>query len=196
MTKLVILRDNGEIDIIRPADELAITALKFAWGIPVLGLVATPVAAQVLPAAGASSVLPQLAAGIGVTITVSLPLLQQVLTNNDPDDDSLNVGLGLEQHLQPWARDNGLTTYTDVYGPSFREDRFADLMNKADTIHFNMEGFSEKSFQKWVREGAALSFGGPLGSTVTNYEMHQILTNPAWLGKTTPHNGKLPKLPK
>jgi hypothetical protein len=58
-----------------------------------------------------------------------------------------------------------------------------------------MEGFSEERFQKWVKEGAVLTFVKGI-STVTNYEMHQILLNPAWKAKTQSHNGELPKLPE
>src|SRR6266498_431986 len=86
--KKAILGDDGQIHIIHPADKLAPVILGIFWGLPVLGLAGSPVLPEVLPAVIASPVLPQIAGGIAVTATVSLPLLQQVLSDPPPPPEA------------------------------------------------------------------------------------------------------------
>jgi RHS repeat-associated protein len=200
---LVRLGEDGEIHFIRSNVGEKMVGLMVAA--PIVGFVALPAAAKIAPLATTSVLLeavgtPQGIAAVGLIAGLGGATAVDVLTEaappDDDDDDTLNVGLGLEQHLQPWARDNGFVTYTDVAGPVFDEGNFTILMNKANTINFNLQGFSEKNFRTWLETDGELHFGGPTGSTVANWELHQVMTNPDWSRKLIPHNGKLPTLPK
>jgi len=86
--KIARLGDDGQPHPIYPADKLAPMILGIFWGLPVLGLAGSPVLPEVLPAVIASPVLPQIAGGIAVTATVSLPLLQQVLSDPPPPPEA------------------------------------------------------------------------------------------------------------
>jgi RHS repeat-associated protein len=110
------LGDDGQIHIIYPADKLAPMILGIFWVAPVVGLVGSPVLPEVAPA---SSALSQLAGGIGVAITVSLPYITQVLTNDDPDDDKLLLyrsGSDTDNNLTPKEkdRDSGVSTFDTI----------------------------------------------------------------------------------
>jgi len=51
-------------------------------------------------------------------------------------------------------------------------------MKTYDKIHFNVTGFSKYQFSKFKP-------GGPVsGNNVTNWEMHEVFSNPSILNKT------------
>lgn len=101
----------------------------------------------------------------------------------------LHVALGLTENgkLFTFAQKEGLTTYFDFYKSTvFDEKGFTELMNKADSIHFNTEGFDFLRFARWIKNDGQLRFT-KWNNTVTNYELIEVLTNPAWKVKLVFH---------
>jgi RHS repeat-associated protein len=104
-------------------------------------------------------------------------------------DDGLHVALGLTQdgRLFKFAEANGFKTYFDITkSNAFDPDAFTKIMQRADSIHFNTQGFDFARFGQWAhRDGQLWMMRGY--STVTNYELREVLTIPAFKGKLVFH---------
>jgi hypothetical protein len=101
----------------------------------------------------------------------------------------LHIHLGVTEkgRLFTFAEEGGFTTYFDVFkGRPFTPENFADLMNKADKIHFNTEGFDFLRFARWAQHDGGLWMTRGY-TTVTNYELREVMTNSAWAGKVVFH---------
>jgi hypothetical protein len=74
---------------------------------------------------------------------------QGVLVNNDCGD----VALGPRRGIEDFAEATGSKFYHQWPGGhvgGFDPDLFVHMMDNADNIHFNINGFSFTDFQKWI----------------------------------------------
>jgi hypothetical protein len=80
------------------------------------------------------------------------------------------------------AEETGSLTYwqlarNDIFSP----ENFVQFADRARAIRFTTEGMNWARRGHWARTPEALSV---YHQTVTNWELHQVLTNPLWLQKT------------
>ena len=120
--KRAILRDNGEFDVIHPADKLAPVILGIYWGGPLIGLALTPVATEIGTATTAARLMqilgtPQGLAAIGLIGGLGGATLGDVLTDAAPDDNDeqdvfvVRGGIATPEQLQ-----NGVAEHIAVPG--------------------------------------------------------------------------------
>jgi RHS repeat-associated protein len=93
-----------------------------------------------------------------------------------------DLALGLAEHAEVLADETGSLTYSQVLGDAtFVPENFAAVADEARTIRFTTQGFDWARWGHWARTPESWS---PYLEHVTNYELHQVLTNPNWLAKT------------
>ena len=88
-----------------------------------------------------------------------------------------NLALGLREDLFTFAKVKNFDTYK-AFSTGLQEEKILNAMKTYDKIHFNVTGFSKYQFSKFKP-------GGPVtGNNVTNWEMHEVFSNPHILNKT------------
>jgi hypothetical protein len=97
-----------------------------------------------------------------------------------------DLALGLSRHVQQLADETGSLTYNQIAGTRiFAPENFAQMANQARTIRFTTEGMNWTTWGRWVKHTP--ESWSPYANHVTNWELHQVLTNPQWLAKTVFH---------
>jgi hypothetical protein len=92
----------------------------------------------------------------------------------------LSIGGESDSILDAFSKHTGGVDYRTwagkhVSGAGF-EKAFAEAMDRATVIHFNMRDFNE---------ARALAYkGGPTYGNITNWEYQQLMKNPRWAAKT------------
>jgi hypothetical protein len=96
-----------------------------------------------------------------------------------------NFAVGLSEHLPQFAEETGSLTYVDIAGDGvFVPENFSAIADAAETINFNTQGLNWARWGQWAVRDQQLSVHA---ETVTNWELHQLLTNPNWLNKVIWH---------
>lgn len=104
-------------------------------------------------------------------------------------DGRLRIAFGLAKHpetrtplLKPFAAARGLVTYGDYFGSwwpgSFDalESNLLGLMDDADEIQINLEGFSHERWKEFLKNPVMPSDLQSMPSpNVTNWEIYQVL---------------------
>ncbi|NML59093.1 hypothetical protein HHL20_17330 [Chryseobacterium sp. RJ-7-14] len=118
-------------------------------------------------------------------VAMALGVVSIVATKGRADDDVLkmelavekNLALGLKEDLFIFAENKNFDTYK-TFSNGLQTDKILEAMNSYDKLHFNVTGFSKYQFSKFKP-------GDFIGNrNVTNWEMHEIFSNPALLNKT------------
>lgn len=93
-----------------------------------------------------------------------------------------DLALGLSGQVEDLAAETGSLTYNEAVGDGvFAPERFAQVADQARTIRFTTQGFDWARWGHWARTPESWA---PYMEHITNYELHQVLTNPEWLAKT------------
>jgi hypothetical protein len=94
-----------------------------------------------------------------------------------------DLALGLAKYADDLAAKTGSLTYREAIGDAtFSPENFTALANQARTIRFTTEAFDWHRWGRWVTTNP--DDWSPYLDKVTNWELHQVLTNPEWLAKT------------
>jgi hypothetical protein len=94
-----------------------------------------------------------------------------------------DLALGLGEQANLLAEETGSLTYGQVLGDAtFVPENFTVVANEARVIRFTTEGFDFGRWGRWVMKDP--ENWAPFSHNVTNWELHQVLTNPTWLAKT------------
>jgi hypothetical protein len=94
-----------------------------------------------------------------------------------------DLALGLAGYADDLAAKTGSLTYREALGDAvFSPENFTALANQARTIRFTTEAFDWHRWGRWVTTNP--DDWAPYLDKVTNWELHQVLTNPEWLAKT------------
>ena len=90
-----------------------------------------------------------------------------------------DIALGLGDDLFTFAEHHGFQTYRD-FSTGFQPDKILSVINNSsNNLHFNLTGFSRVQFSKF-------NPANPVGyRNITNWELHNILSNPSALQRTT-----------
>jgi hypothetical protein len=142
-------------------------------------------------------------AGDAAKVTGSV---DEVLQSSQTTKISLGLGGGFDGHKSPELLKK-FSEHVDApyyeqwagYGPRVNDPKYlGDLVRKnmenADEIHFNLDGWSKNNYKKYLNKRDRAFKGNPPseltifddnGGYITNWEYHQIITNPSLLNKTT-----------
>ncbi|MCY7357007.1 MAG: RHS repeat-associated core domain-containing protein [Rudanella sp.] len=104
----------------------------------------------------------------------------------------VNIALGVREHLDDFAKTVSGETWKTWGGQNFQSQFLGTINDPSKKIHFNLTGPDGKMINAWkaVTEGAK-GFGN---GTITNWELHQLYSNPGALQRTTFYfnGGKVP----
>jgi hypothetical protein len=101
-------------------------------------------------------------------------------------DEGFDFAVGLGKHLEQFAQETNSLTYTDITGDAtFVPENFASIANQARNIRFNTEGMDWVRYVRWARTSP--ESWSPFLEHTTNWELHQILSNPEWATKLIIH---------
>ncbi len=91
-----------------------------------------------------------------------------------------NLAFGLRNNLNEFSEAEGLLNYRQFTSGGFKpKEILSAIENPANTLHFNLTGFSKYRYAKF-NPGAVLSEGN-----ITNWELHSIYNTPGALQRTT-----------
>lgn len=94
-----------------------------------------------------------------------------------------DLALGLGRHVYKLADETGSLTYNQLAGSRyFSPENFVQFANQAKTIRFTTQGMDWARWGRWVK--TTPESWSPYLQHVTNWELHQVLTNSKWLAKT------------
>jgi hypothetical protein len=116
---------------------------------------------------------------------MALGIMAIVATKGKATDDVLkvelaaekNLALGLSEDLFTFANTKNFDTYK-TFSTGLQQDKILEAMHSYDKIHFNVTGFSKYQFSRFKPSGFVT------GKNVTNWEMHEVFSNPTLLNKT------------
>lgn len=95
-------------------------------------------------------------------------------------EEGFDFAVGLSEHLDGFAQETQSVTYTQITGDGyFVPENFESIANAARNIRINTQGVNWAQFNEWVATNPEAWNNG-----VTNWEMHQIMTNPSWFAKS------------
>jgi hypothetical protein len=97
--------------------------------------------------------------------------------------------LGIARFVDDLAGKTGGRTYFELTGTRlFIPERFIELANKADEIHFSTKGINWETWGRWYKnDGSIRHDTGSVQGTITNWELMRVLSDPALRSKTTFH---------
>jgi RHS repeat-associated protein len=150
---------------------------------PIPRAVAYSAAGTALIGAGGGFALAYTGAMAGGVTTLSLeaPAATEAATS------TFDFAVGLGEHVQEFADETGSYTYTELNSgdANFAPENFESFANHAENIRFNTQGMNWARWGRWVTTNP--ESWSPFEQNVTNWELHQLLTNPEWLAKTIFH---------